>query len=113
MPTEQAIQDVAMIARNGIDRVIELERENKRLTEALLKANAQTEHFEREWYLRGDEIERLRELSDEMFSAMTAALLLAPPSSGAYSVLDKAIKSVQPRWIRRAAADHEFASMEP
>lgn len=68
MPTEQAIQDVAMIARNGIDRVIELERENNRLTEALLKANAQAEHFEREWYLRGDEIERLRELSDEMFS---------------------------------------------
>ena len=29
MTTEQAIQDVAMIARNGIDRVIELERENK------------------------------------------------------------------------------------
>lgn len=27
MTTEQAIQDVAMIARNGIDRVIELERE--------------------------------------------------------------------------------------
>ena len=31
MTTEQTIQDVAMIARNGIDRVIELERENKRL----------------------------------------------------------------------------------
>ena len=35
MTTEQTIQDVAMIARNGIDRVIELERENKRLAEAL------------------------------------------------------------------------------
>lgn len=62
--TKQAIQDVVMIARNGIDRVIELERENKRLTDALIKANAQAEHFEREWYLRGDEIERLRGLSD-------------------------------------------------
>jgi hypothetical protein len=92
MPTEQAIQDVAMIARNGIDRVIELEREN-----ASLQA----------------EVKRLSELSDEMFSAMIAALMLAPHSNGAYSVLDKAIKSVQPRWIRRAAADHEFASMEP
>lgn len=101
MPTKQAIQDVAMIARNGIDRVIELERENKRLTEALLKANSQAEHFEREWYLRGDEIERLRELSDEMFSAMTAALLLAPHSSGAYSVLNDAVKNLQPKWIRR------------
>ena len=34
--------------------------EIERLTECLKKANAQTEHFEREWYLRGDEIERLR-----------------------------------------------------
>jgi len=57
MPTEQAIQDVAMIARNGIDRVIELEREN-----ASLQA----------------EVKRLRELSDEMFSAMIAALLIRP-----------------------------------
>lgn len=77
MTTEQTIQDVAMIARNGIDRVIELERENKRLAEALANANEQAERFEREWYLRGDEIERLQEVSDEMFAAMTAALLLA------------------------------------
>ena len=35
MTTEQAIQDVAMIARNGIDRVIELEREVERLREWL------------------------------------------------------------------------------
>ena len=41
MTTEQTIQDVAMIARNGIDRVIELERENKRLAEALANANQQ------------------------------------------------------------------------
>ena len=32
----------------------------ERLTQALKKANDQAEHFEREWYLRGDEIERLR-----------------------------------------------------
>ena len=31
MTTEQAIQDVAMIARNGIDRVIELERDKANL----------------------------------------------------------------------------------
>jgi len=35
--------------------------EIERLTGCLTKANAQAEHFEREWYLRGDEIERLRE----------------------------------------------------
>lgn len=29
---------------------------------AFLKANNQSEHFEREWYFRGDEIEALKEL---------------------------------------------------
>lgn len=83
MTTEQTIQDVAMIARNGIDRVIELERENKRLAEALANANEQAERFEREWYLRGDEIERLQEVSDEMFAAMTAAPQTKPqPNAG-------------------------------
>jgi hypothetical protein len=33
--------------------------EIERLTAALAKANSQAEHFEREWYLRGDEVERL------------------------------------------------------
>lgn len=31
--------------------------EIERLAEALKRANNQAEHFEREWYLRGDEIE--------------------------------------------------------
>ena len=31
-----------------------------RLTECLSKANANHEHFERAWYLRGDEVEALR-----------------------------------------------------
>jgi uncharacterized small protein (DUF1192 family) len=79
MTTEQAIQDVAMIHRHGIDRVIELERDK-----ALLQA----------------EVTRLRALSDEMFSTMVAALSLAPHGSGAYDVLDEAIKSLQPKWIR-------------
>jgi hypothetical protein len=38
------------------------EREIERLTGNLKIANSQAEHFEREWYLRGDEIERLRAL---------------------------------------------------
>ena len=36
------------------------QREIERLSADLKKANSQAEHFEREWYLRGDEIERLR-----------------------------------------------------
>ena len=54
MTTEQTIQDVAMIARNGIDRVIELEREH---------AN------------RRAEAERLRELSSDCVD-LTAAMTL-------------------------------------
>ncbi|HZW25151.1 MAG TPA: DUF551 domain-containing protein [Gallionella sp.] len=34
--------------------------EIERLRAVLSKANEQTEHFEREWYLRGDELEQLR-----------------------------------------------------
>ena len=44
----------------------EQQDEIERLTAALKIANANHEHFERHWYLRGDEIERLRaELADE------------------------------------------------
>lgn len=42
--------------------------EIERLREALKKANENHEHFEREWYLRADEIERLRQLVNEMSS---------------------------------------------
>ena len=38
----------------------------------------------------------------EMFAAMTAALLLTPHSSGAFGVLNEAIKNIQPKWIRNA-----------
>ena len=40
--------------------VIAMCDEIERLTACLKKANDQAEHFEREWYLRGDEIEKLR-----------------------------------------------------
>ena len=51
MTTEQAIQDVAMIARNGIDRVIELERQ---ICSSTVPKN------EREWWAH-HEIEKLRD----------------------------------------------------
>lgn len=41
------------------------EKEIGRLTANIKKANDQAEHFEREWYLRGDEIERLRAERDD------------------------------------------------
>ena len=37
-----------------------LRAEKDRLTACLEKANASAEHFEREWYLRGDELDNLR-----------------------------------------------------
>ncbi len=39
---------------------MDIEKENEYLRACLAKANAQAEHFEREWYLRGDELECLR-----------------------------------------------------
>ena len=43
--------------RKGLVMDMDLQQENKRLAECLRKANAQAEHFEREWYLRGDALE--------------------------------------------------------
>lgn len=42
-----------------VDECIRLRADVARLTDHLRKANSSAEHFEREWYLRGDEIERL------------------------------------------------------
>lgn len=47
-----------------LDRLDKAERENERLAGELKTANTQAEHFEREWYLRGDENERLRAALD-------------------------------------------------
>jgi hypothetical protein len=47
-------------ARQAADRIEADAAKIERLRAALKTANDQTEHFEREWYLRGDEIERLR-----------------------------------------------------
>jgi hypothetical protein len=43
--------------------IVSREGEVERLTQCLAKANEQTEHFEREWYLRGDKIEELEALA--------------------------------------------------
>lgn len=42
------------------DAIDTLRAEKDRLTTCLEKANASAEHFEREWYLRGDELDTLR-----------------------------------------------------
>jgi DNA repair exonuclease SbcCD ATPase subunit len=50
-----------------------LQDEIERLTAALATANKNHEHFEREWYLRGDEIERLTARNAVLEAVMKAA----------------------------------------
>lgn len=80
----QAAKDVAMIARNGIDRVIELERKNTALAH---------------------EVDQLRGLADDLFATLTAALSLAPQQSDVYRLLDESVKKQQPRWLRQQECD--------
>lgn len=56
--------------------------EVERLTACLQKANANHEHFEREWYLRGDEIERLRAQLEQARAEFTAAVDAEPELPG-------------------------------
>ena len=51
-------------AESALEEVAALRAEKDRLTTCLEKANASAEHFEREWYLRGDEIDTLRAAID-------------------------------------------------
>jgi len=60
-PSDKVEIDARFIAACNPTAIRALLDERGKLLEALTKANAQTEHFEREWYLRGDEIERLRD----------------------------------------------------
>lgn len=43
---------------------------NEKLAASLKKANDQAEHFEREWYLRGDEIEGLKASNEQMLETL-------------------------------------------
>ena len=51
-----------------------LRAENERLSRCLATANGQAERFEREWYLRGDELEAARGLLRESREAYTEAI---------------------------------------
>jgi len=62
-----AARSIALAGINGCgnlcdaaDTIDTLSAEKDRLTACLEKANISTEHFEREWYLRGDELDTLR-----------------------------------------------------
>ena len=60
-----AARSIALAGINGwgnlcdaADTIDTLSAEKDRLTACLKKANISTEHFEREWYLRGDELDK-------------------------------------------------------
>lgn len=54
---------VAQAHKKELDELAErnykLKKDNDALRESVRKANAQAEHFEREWYLRGDALESI------------------------------------------------------
>jgi hypothetical protein len=60
--------------KSSADAIEALVAERDRLTAALARSNSQAEHFEREWYLRGDELETL---SAERDAAVADARLSA------------------------------------
>jgi hypothetical protein len=60
-PKEARREFARAIEQATAARAESAEAARDRLTEALKKANEQAEHFEREWYLRGDECDRLRD----------------------------------------------------
>ena len=62
MSTKPWEDRVHLVANHGekaamVEELDELRQENARLRDALKQANDQAEHFEREWYLRGDVLE--------------------------------------------------------
>lgn len=87
---------------------VQQDDEAERLRAALTKANNQAEHFEREWYLRGDEIERLRSGRNELEAAISNALpgvrYMDPPDGGSPSLAEQlrrmATDAERYRWLR-------------
>lgn len=43
---------------------------NEQLAASVKKANEQAEYFEREWYLRGDQIEALKAVNEQLLEAV-------------------------------------------
>lgn len=60
MRLESELFDARTRMADQAAQIAEKDVEIARLTECLSKANANHEHFERAWYLRGDEVDALR-----------------------------------------------------
>jgi hypothetical protein len=77
-----------------------------KLRVALMKANNQAEHFEREWYLRGDEIEQLKtalEAKDEPLAYLKPTAIpenacYNPPQRTWVGLTDEDLKLLSAEW---------------
>ena len=58
------------------------------------------------------EIERLRELCDDLYSDLLAAGSLAPHDCGAYALIQETIKLRRDRWARKQAPNAELSGAE-
>jgi len=80
------------------------EGEVTRLTACLAKANANHEHFEREWYLRGDEVGELRTAIVDILASATPNERDHPCMSRSWAraqaVLDRARRDAEPGALR-------------
>lgn len=57
-----------MLNEEAAAEIVQLRYEIERLHQCLEKANRNHEHFERKWYLRGDEIEQLQDVLEVLVS---------------------------------------------
>ena len=95
------------------DLQMEAADELERLTTALHKANSQHEHFEREWYLRGDELERLRaELAKParepaQFLMDGGRFKLNFNGKGNCTTFQNLAHDLQGRWVALVAAEND------
>jgi hypothetical protein len=70
---EDDLDDAMQALMENKGEIERLLAENERLTTCLRIANNQTEHFEREWYLRGFALEALRAENEALRTACESA----------------------------------------
>lgn len=96
-------KDLLARAEKAEAEVERLRAENERLAGCLKKANEQAEHFEREWYLRGDALEIAEAELHEIASVLPGVAYMDPPDGGSPSI---------PEQFRRMRADLDRTAAE-
>lgn len=84
------------LVHEAADEIERLRAENERLRASLTNATSNHERFEREWYLRGDALERIRDMERAPWDLMVydmqgiAAEALTPNAALSRQAADKA-----------------------